>query len=201
MATVTTLKIGPADHGRRLTLDEYESSEFEGEGLYELSRGVLEVVQVPDEYPHGMIVCFLNRLIGRYDDAHPGFIHRWGGGSDFRLYLPTMLSDRHPDLAVALTATPPNPRGHRPPSLAMEVVSEGCGARERDYVLKREEYLAYGLSEYWVVDPSGRKVTALLRDGAQWVERVFQGEQAAEGLVLPGFLVSLAGLWAAAEAR
>ncbi len=108
-----------------------------------------------------------------------------------------MLSDRHPDVAVALTATPPNPRGHRPPSLVIEVVSEGREAHERDYVLKREEYLAYGLPEYWIVDPFERRVTVLLRDGAQWVERVFQGEQAAEGLVLPGFQVRLPELWAA----
>jgi Uma2 family endonuclease len=197
MATVTTLRLTPADNGRRLDPDEYESAEFDGEGLYELARGVLEVVNVPDEYPHGMSVCFLNRLIGRYDDAHPRVIHRWGGGSEFRLFLPGMHSDRHPDLAVVLRGTPPNSRGQRPPSLVIEVVSEGADARRRDYVTKRAEYLAYGLAEYWIVDPFDRKITVFLRDGDAWIERLFHSDQSAQGLVLPGFSVNLPDLWSA----
>lgn len=197
MSTIASLNLTLADAGRRLSLDEYEAAEFEGEGLYELSRGVLEVVNVADEYPHGMIVDLLRTLLGDYRRLQPGLIHRIGGGSEFRLLIPTMGSDRHPDMAVALSATPPAARGHRPPSLVMEVVSEGREARHRDYVLKREEYLAYGLLEYWIVDPAERKLTVLLRDGAQWVERVFQDDQSAEGLVLPGFRVRLAELWAA----
>jgi Uma2 family endonuclease len=152
---------------------------------------------VPDEYPHGMIVHHLNTALYEYHRTHPGLIHRIGGGSEFRLYLPSMLSDRHPDLAVALKATPPNPRGHRPPSLVIEVLSEGREARERDYVLKRAEYLAYGILEYWIVDPFARTIAVLLRDGAEWVERVFRDDQAATGLVLPGFTVQPAAAWAA----
>jgi Uma2 family endonuclease len=191
------LRLGPADHGRRLSLDEYNSAEFEGEGLYELSRGALEVVQVPDEFPHGMIVHHLNMMLHEHHRTHPGQIHRIGSGPEFRLYLPSMLSDRHPDVAVALKATPPNPRGHRPPCLVMEVVSEGKEARERDLIIKRAEYLAYGLLEYWIVDPFERVILVLLRDGAEWVERAARDDQAASGLVLPGFMVRPADVWAA----
>jgi Uma2 family endonuclease len=197
MATVTTLRLSPADHGRRLDPHEYESAEFDGEGLYELARGVLEVVNVPDEYPHGMIVDCLMTILHAYRRNHPDQIHRIGGGSEFRLVLPAMHSDRHPDVAIALRATIPNPRGQRPPSLVMEVVSEGVEARHRDYVTKRAEYLAYGLAEYWIVDPHDRKLTVLLRDGDQWLERLFQADQSAEGLVLPGFAVNLPDLWSA----
>lgn len=199
MSTIASLSLTRADAGRRLSLDEYEAAEFEGEGLYELSRGVLEVVNVADEYPHGMIVDLLRTLLGDYRRLQPGLIHRIGGGSEFRLLIPMMRSDRHPDMAVALTATRTSPRGHRPPSLVMEVVSEGREARHRDYVLKREEYLVYGLLEYWIVDPADRRITVLLRDGDQWVERVFSGDESAEGQVLPGFRVPLIDLWRAGE--
>jgi Uma2 family endonuclease len=146
-----------------------------------------------------MIVDFLILTISDYRRAHPERIHRVGGGSGYRLYLPTMLSDRHPDIAVALKGTPKDTQGRRPPSLVIEVVSKGTEARHRDYVLKREEYLAYGLLEYWIVDPFERKVTVLLREDGRWIERVFAGDQAAEGLVLPGLRVPLAGLWAAGD--
>jgi len=45
MAT-TTLRIGPADQGRAMTLDEFLDAEEEPGYCYELARGVLEVTEV-----------------------------------------------------------------------------------------------------------------------------------------------------------
>ena len=59
-------------------------------------------------------------------------IRRYGGGSEFRLWLPTLISGRNPDVAVVMRNTPRDWRGRRPPSLAFEVVSPGSEARERD---------------------------------------------------------------------
>ena len=198
MATATQLRVGPADHGRAMTLAEFDEAEFEGGYRYELARGVLEVSEVPHD-PHGLIVWFLLGLLRDYERDYPNRIFRAGGGDAFRLYLPQMVSARHPDVSVTTQGTPRHRRERRPPSLAIEVVSPGSDARQRDYVTKREEYLAYGLLEYWIVDPFERKVIVLVRDGDTWNERVFAGEQAAEGLVLPGFRIPLPELWAAAE--
>ena len=60
---------------------------------------------------------------------------------------------------------------------------------------KREEYLAYGLMEYWIVDPLERKVTVLTRHGDTWAEAVFRGDQVIASLVLPGFATTVAELW------
>ena len=60
---------------------------------------------------------------------------------------------------------------------------------------KREEYLAYGLLEYWIVDPLDRKVTVLTRRGDVWHEAVFRDEQVIASLVLPGFATTVAELW------
>ena len=109
-----------------------------------------------------------------------------------------MISGRNPDVAVVLRGTPKDERGRRPPALAVEVVSEGGEAR--DYETKRQEYLVYGLREYWIVDPQTRRVTVLSRDGDVWVERVFQGDQTIESHVLPGFEGRVADLWLDAEA-
>ncbi len=196
MSTTTALRIGLADNGRAMTLEEYEDAEAEEGYRYELARGVLEVSEVPGE-SHGLIVCAFYDAVAAYRRAHPNVIFRYGGGSEFQLWLPALISGRNPDVAVALRNTPKDDRGFSPPALAIEVVSEGAEARRRDYETKREEYLAFGLREYWVVDPADRRVTVLIRAGDTWIERVFQGEQAAEGLVLPGFAVPLAELWVA----
>jgi len=195
MATVTsTLPIGPADNGRLMTLDEFREAEVEEGYRYELARGVLEVSEVPND-PHGSIVWLILRFIAAYDLQYPGIIERAGGGSEFRLWLPGMVSGRNPDVAVAVRNTPRDWRGRRPPSLAFEVVSEGTEAHERDYVTKRAEYLAYGLREYWIVDPQAKTVTVLVRDGDIWVEQVYRDDQQAASLVLPGFAIRLLVLW------
>lgn len=199
MSTATeVLRVGPADHGRRMTLEEFIEAEEQEGYRYELARGVLEVTWVPGA-PHGLIICEFYRRFARYWDANPGIIYRFGGASEFRLFLPEMASGRNPDLAVALLGTPLSENGDRPPSLAIEVVSEGAEAWTRDYVTKRQEYLAFGLLEYWIVDRFDRKVTVLQRRGDSWAEAVFVDGQEASGRVLPGFVVPVVDLWAAAE--
>jgi Uma2 family endonuclease len=110
-----------------------------------------------------------------------------------------MVSGRHPDVAVTLRNTPKDRRGYRRASLAIEVVSEGREAHERDYVTKRAEYLAYGLWEYWIVDPQTKTVTVLVRDGDAWVEQVYRDDQQALSLVLPGFAIRISDLCVQAE--
>jgi Uma2 family endonuclease len=194
MATISAIRIGPADHGRRMTLEEFREAEEEEGYRYELARGVLEVTYVPNQ-PHGLIVWKLLRLISAFDLNHPGVIYRAGVASEFRLWLPGMISGRNPDVAIALQNTPKDLRGWRPPALVMEVVSEGSEARERDYVTKREEYLAFGIREYWIVDPEARTVNILVRDGDAWVEHVFREEQQASSTILPGLAITVAELW------
>jgi Uma2 family endonuclease len=195
MATITTpLRISPADNGRVMSLEEFREAEVEDGYRYELARGMLEVSEVPND-PHGHVVCNLYRAVVRYELENPHIVSRFGGGSEFRLWIPALISGRNPDVAVALRNTPRDERGRRPPSLAFEVVSEASEARERDYVTKRVEYLAYGLSEYWIVDPERKCVTVLIRDGDGWVEQVYRDDQQARSLVLPGFVVSVCDLW------
>ena len=187
MSTVAApIRLCLKDNGLALTLDEFFDAE-ECEGYrYELARGVPEVALVPRD-EHGLIVSALYEAIGVYKRAHPGIIHRFGGGSEIRLWIPGVESGRNPDVAVILRNAPQNSRGNKIPSLAMGVVFESKKVRQRDYVTKREEYLAYGLLEYWIVDPFEEKIVVLFRDGFSWVEHVFKTGENAEGLVCPAF--------------
>ena len=104
-----------------------------------------------------------------------------------------MVSGRNPDLAVVLAGTPKDWRGQRQPVLVGEVVSER--GEDRDYRAKREEYLAVGALEYWIVDPKQGHVLVLVRDGDSWVERTCRDDQAIASVVLPGFAGRVSELW------
>lgn len=191
MATVR-LRLGPADHGRKMTLEEFQDADTVEGYRYELARGIVEVVEIPDD-PHGQIVSNLEGIFHRYKDRDPGTIRRIGGGGEFRLWIPEMISGRHPDAAVVFRGTPKDHRGRIPPRLVVEVVSDR--GQDRDYRIKREEYWAYGIEEYWIVDPMLRQVLLLVRRGDSWVERVFRGDEVIASDLLPGRLGTVADLW------
>jgi Uma2 family endonuclease len=201
MAT-TRVHIGPTDHGRRMTLDEFREAEEQPGYLYELARGVVNVVEVPGD-AHGQVVDNVHECLSRYRREHPGLILRFGHGSDIRLLIAARNSDRHPDLAVVFRDTPPHSEGRQLPSLVVEVVSPGAEARRRDYVEKRDEYLQMGIREYWIVDPERRELTVLARQGDEkntsWAEQVFQGNDRIASLLLPEFGQTVSELWTDAE--
>ena len=170
MATVAKLKIGPADQGRELTLDEFIDADFEPGWLYDLARGRVDVTEIPG-LNHGMIVLRISEMFGDYNRTHPGLIKYRGGGAESRLRLPGMVSDRHPDHAVYLDPPPRRKRGPWTswiPHIVVEVLS--VGGEQRDLVEKREEYLRIGVHEYWILDPKARTFTALKRAGDVWEE-------------------------------
>jgi Uma2 family endonuclease len=201
MATIQ-VRIGPADHGRRMTLDEFREAEEEQGYCYELARGVLEVTEVPNA-PHWQVLDNLHEAISRYRRHHRGVILRIGHGSECRLLIPETASGRNPGLAIVFHDTPEDARGRRPPELAVEIVSPGREAHERDYVTKRGDYLAFGLRECWIVDPLRRQVTVLVREdraeAAGWAEHVFRGDEMTVSPLLEGFAARVSELWADAE--
>ena len=196
--STTRIQIGRDDHGRTMALEEFREAEEEPGFLYELARGMLEVTEVPGD-DHWQIVHNLHEMFSAYSRLHPGAIRRIGHGSDVRLIIPVLESDRHPDLGVALRDDPRDDRKRLRPSLVAEVVSPGKKARQRDYEEKLEEYLAFGLDEYWVVDPERRIVTLFCRRGqaaaASWSKQVFEGDEVIVSERLPGFEGTVAGLW------
>ena len=63
MATVS-IKITPADHGRRMTLADFEHAEVQEGKRYELGRGVVVVADVPNPPHLGMVTAVKFPLIG-----------------------------------------------------------------------------------------------------------------------------------------
>jgi len=198
MATVG-IRIGPADQGRKMSLEDFMEAEEEPGYRYELARGVVDVSEIPAD-DHGMILDKLHEIISLYRQAATGLIRRIAHGSDIQLLIPELESERHPDLAVVFHGAPKNFRGRQIPGLVVEIVSPGSRSRRRDYDEKREEYLRLGIGEYWIVDPSLGQVLVLSRDEADgvaaWSERIFTGEETVESRLLPGFQGRVAEIWA-----
>ena len=195
MATATSkVTIGPADHGRTMSFDKFIRADFQDGWLYELARGVIDVTEVPAPSPHGLIVMRVTELFVGYNISHRGLIHYIAAGSDCRIRLPGMKSDRHPDQAVYLTPLSPEakPWTRWVPTIVVEVVSRG--GKKRDYVEKREEYLRAGVSEYWIIEPKQRKFLVLTRAGDVWEEAVIGPRAVYRTHLLPGLEVRAAEL-------
>jgi Uma2 family endonuclease len=195
MAT-TRIQIGPADHGRKMTIDEFRDAE-EVEGYrYELARGVLEVIDIP-KTPHRRVVSNLFVLAADYKREHPGVIDYFGGGTEVRVWVAGMDLARHPDFGVVFVGAPLDAEGDLQSYLVAEVVS--ASSKKRDYREKREDYRIYGLREYWIVDPLLRQLTRLTRQGeganAEWAERVLKDGEIIESPLLPGLAATVADLW------
>jgi len=82
--------------------------------------------------------------------------------------------------------------------LVMEVVSEGAENRDRDLNIKRQEYAAAGIPEYWIVDPQEQRITVLVLDGQSYrVHGEFGPGTQANSVLLPGFAVAVEAVFAA----
>jgi Uma2 family endonuclease len=188
-----------ADHGRRMPLGEFDHATSEDGRLYELSRGVITMIDVPGR-KHLATVNALKRQIHAYDGAHTGVIHTIATGSECKLSIVSLDSERHPDLAIYKT---PSPAGtdfwqRWVPEIVVEIVSHG--GDQRDYVEKREEYLQFGIEEYWILDAHRRQMLVLTRVEGQWAERIITPSEKYSSALLPGMYVDCAAIFAAADA-
>src|SRR3982751_2124233 len=100
------------------------------------------------------MVNTVRKQLSAFEVAHPGVIQFMAGGSDCKIIVPGLDSERHPDRAVYKTAMPRDAAdddelwGTWVPDLVVEVVSPD--SVDRDYNQKPEEYLRFGVPEYWV---------------------------------------------------
>ncbi|MDX2245066.1 MAG: Uma2 family endonuclease [Leptolyngbyaceae cyanobacterium bins.302] len=62
------------------------------------------------------------------------------------------------------------------PDLIIEVVSPGSTNEDRDYNLKRSEYAARRVPEYWAINPEENKITVFTLVNGIYKEAVYTGE-------------------------
>ncbi len=199
MSSKTITRVRAADHGRRMSLEEFEHAEAEDGRLFELSRGVVTMVDVPKPR-HLKLFDALRRQFSAFESKHPKLIYAIAGGGECKLLIPDLESERHPDLAVYKT---PPPKGRNDdevwsqwvPEIVVEVVS--ASSRHRDYQEKPEEYLRLGVSEYWIVDADEGLMKVARRSRGRFVERSVRPPAGYRTRLLPGFEFSIEAVFQA----
>jgi Uma2 family endonuclease len=164
--------------------------------LVELSDGRIEILPMPT-MAHQLIVQYLSNLLLAFASTHNlGRVLF----APLRVRLPNG-NYREPDVVFMLFehAARMGDNFWDGADLVMEVVSEDN--REHDLVTKRAEYAAAGIPEYWIVDPSERKITILKLQGDHYTTHADGGPgQKTESALLSGFSVEVSAVWAAAAA-
>lgn len=192
----TLVMVTPADHGQQMSLEDFAEAQGQPGYLYELSRGVVQVMDIP-RLSHGRVVDVLSDQLRGYRVSHPKRINYIGTGDSCKLLLPGFESERHPDIAIYLGPPPKlDPVWEFwVPDIVIEVVSPG--QEKRDYEEKRDEYLAAGVKEYWVVDPASERFLVLRRKGDRWQELAHPLSGTYSPPLLPGLQLNLDDVQAA----
>lgn len=134
---------------RRLTLREW--FDLDEDDSRELVDGALAECEVPST-PHEAVVAWLIVLLSGHYVSRGGFV--FGSGvklaigrdrgriADVVCYAP----GRKPELGLVST----------PPDIVVEVVSNRPRDVRRDRIEKAADYAAFGVKQYWLVDPRVR---------------------------------------------
>ena len=137
---------------------------------------------------HGQQVQEIRDQLVLYQVQNPGVIAYMGGGGEAKLLVGTLESERHPDWLVYKTPPPEDTKKAWRfwiPEIVIEVVSES--SVQRDYEEKPQEYLDFGVREYWIVDAKQRRLTVLQRDAGRWREKVVKPGKTHTTTLLPKF--------------
>ncbi|HMA36204.1 MAG TPA: Uma2 family endonuclease [Chloroflexia bacterium] len=158
--------------------------------LIEFTTGALEILPMPTEQ-HQTILEFFYRAFFVWLAQVGGRVHV----AALRLQI-SADKFREPDLLLLLDARDPRRQNRfwRGADLVLEVVSPDDP--ERDTVVKRDDYAAAGIPEYWIVNPLDETITVLtLRDAAYVAHGVFRRGAPATSVLLAGFALDVAAVF------
>ena len=175
MSTVQ-LKLGPRDHGRELSLEEYESADYELGSKYEIIDGALYVSPEPN-FAESFLEVWLSQKLHLYRFAHPEIINYITVKS--RVFVPDRAYATVPEPDIAAFRGIPLDADLRDihwqdlsPILVAEVLVDADPAKD----LRRNPVLFLAvptIAEYWVLDGrDNANEPALIqhrRDGDRWV--------------------------------
>jgi len=178
--------------GQELDADAWEELPEDMPG--ELVHGYLTEEEVPDPI-HGLAVSWLIALFRAWLADRGGFVF----DSDVK-FIVSPTRGRKPDVSVFMPGQPAPPRRgaiREPPDITVEVVSASPADERRDRVEKMDDYAAFGVHYYWLVDPALGSVEIFELERGRFARAL----AATEGVVAsvpgcPGLTLDLDQLWA-----
>ncbi len=187
----TPIKVGLRSNGMEMTPAEFDRAEFDDGYCYELIHGVLVVSPTPsinERDPNEE----LGRLLRNYQDENPE-----GAALDATINEQMIVSGenrRRGDRAI-WAGLGRLPKANETPTIIVEFVSKSKRDRERDYEIKREEYLAIDVQEYWIIDRFMTTMTVFTMVDGKFKKKVIRATQTYRTPLLPGFELALARLF------
>jgi Uma2 family endonuclease len=194
MSTVSRGKLGPADHGRKLPLDELYSAEYQEGYRYEIIDGALYVAPAQD-LPEGRLDRWIDLALTFYSRERPDVINYTHAKP--RVFVHSHPEETVPEPDVAAYKDFPLNAALREirwqdvsPVLVVEVIS--ADDPKKDYVRNVDLYLEVpSIKEYWIVDgrpdPDEPKLTVYRRRGKRWVVREYAYGDTYTTKLLPDF--------------
>lgn len=191
----STRPFGPESNGILMRPLEFDRARFVEGWSYELINGVLVVAALPSENevdPNEE----LGYLLRSYKEYHPE-----GAALDATLPERIVRTGRNRRRADRLiwAGLGRKPKRRETPTIVAEFVSGRKRDRERDYEVKRAEYMAIRVKEYWIIDRFERSMTVFFRSGGRTKKRVLREDEVYRTDLLPGFELPLARLLALAN--
>ena len=180
-----------------LTLEQWSAMPEDEPG--ELVDGRLEAEEMPD-FVHELIVTWLAHAFRSWLGGRGGFVG--GSGAKFAV---APRRGRKPDLSVYLPdgGKPPR-RGviRLPPDLVVEVISPRPADVRRDRLDKMNDYAAFGVRWYWLIDPDTRSLEIFERgaDGRYVRALGASGDALAAVPGCEGLVLDLPALWREVDA-
>ncbi|CAN5696811.1 hypothetical protein BH23PLA1_BH23PLA1_32910 [soil metagenome] len=200
LAVARKTRLGPGSAGVLMTPEEFDAlriEDFDDRYRYELIRGVLVVSPFPSNAevdPNEE----LGHLLRTYKDVDPQ-------GATLDVTMPERIVPGTPErrradrvIYVGLGRLPDTEVDV--PAIVVEFVSSKKRDFLRDYEQKREEYLAAGVLEYWVIDRFRRTLTVFRTTPEGSMTVVLPESESYQTDLLPGFSLPLARLLAKADA-
>ncbi len=192
------LRIGPTDHGRPMTVEEFEKGDYEEGYQYELIDGKLYVSPKPNA-PHGCVELWIFLKLVDYWRAHPeilNYVH-----PNARVFVPDRPGVTSPepdvtayrDFPIDLPFTEIKWQNVSP-LLVVEVVS--ADDPDKDLVRNVALYLEVPtIKEYWAIDarknPDRPTMRVHRRRGKRWTVIDLTYGDVYTTKLLPGFELTL----------
>lgn len=189
-------RLGPSAAGLSLTIAEFEHAEFEQGWCYELIHGVLVVSPIPllnERDPNDE----LGYLLRRWRELHPQTHTLDATVTEHHIKTGRKTKRRVDRVIWAGLGRLPTEKDV--PTVAVEFVSRGKRNFDRDYVLKRDEYLAIKVKEYWLIDRFRERMTVFTKVRRRIQEQVVTADGVYRTSLLPGFELRLGDLLAFAK--
>ncbi len=188
-STRTARVYGPEVNGLMMTPRQFDRADFDPDYRYELVNGVCIVAPLPDVHERELnddwafeLGCYQESPNGHFlDDTLPE-------------HTIAMAADRRRADRVIWCGLGRRPKRGEMPTIAIDFVSMGRRKWQHDYEVKRDQYLAAGIREYWIVDRFKRTFTAWIKTATGHRTKVLHKGQTYYTDLLPGFVLSISQL-------